>query len=375
MSSSKRLRQNNHGVVLPHDLILDIFGKLPVKSLLRFKCLSKQWFRQITDPRFIDFHLLKQRKKGLGFVTASYRSFRGWYGGPSEYRILDSMVVNRDTDSKTIPHSYRIITVPNEKCDEMLNSCDGILCFHGSSHAWLYNPATNEYRLLPPVFTLDPNPNARWKTIDEMPYKINATDSVYVNGAIYWFNLAEIIIMFDLYTEKFQAIPLLSSCSNELPIQRSMQLGTLRECLCLAERELDSQFLNIWIMEKQQQKITWEKLYCITFLRDYLWQIAGRIAFAEQKDGTLMVCTEDDVCWFKQNIEIPCMSHRFVTPEFNDSLVHSYFSNMNEAKCEPTVFTETLVPLYGRTMSQFKSLPETTAYFESRIYVVKPEAF
>ncbi|KAL4375927.1 hypothetical protein GQ457_02G034840 [Hibiscus cannabinus] len=105
MSSSKRLRRNNHGVVLPHDLILDIFGKLPVKSLLRFKCLSKQWFRQITDPRFIDFHLLKQRKKGLGFVTASYRSFRGWYGGPSEYRILDSMVVNRDTDSKTIPHS------------------------------------------------------------------------------------------------------------------------------------------------------------------------------------------------------------------------------------------------------------------------------
>ncbi|KAK8633768.1 hypothetical protein V6N13_014606 [Hibiscus sabdariffa] len=74
-STSTRLGQKNHGV--PGDLIVDILVKLPVKSLVRFKYLSKQWFRLITNPRFIDLHLSNQRKKGPGFVTA----FRNDYPG------------------------------------------------------------------------------------------------------------------------------------------------------------------------------------------------------------------------------------------------------------------------------------------------------
>ncbi|KAK8508731.1 hypothetical protein V6N13_090706 [Hibiscus sabdariffa] len=381
MSSTRRLRQNDHGV--PHDLIEDILVKLPVKSLVRFKYVSQQWFRLITDPRFIDLHLSNQWKKSLGFVTASSsRSIRCGAGSRC-YIFLGFTVVN--TDTYTIPHSdIWLGSVPKDNHYGMLNSCDGILCFHGRFNIWLHNPATNEYRFLPSgpwcschphlglgfgrdlvtkrykivrlcnpcqsgtgqdhqhhgncvVFTLDPNPNAFWKTIGEVPYKIDASSpSVYVNGAIYWFtdkfyhlNQTEVIIMFDLHNEMFQAIPHPSCCSNKQ--RRNMQLGTLRECLCLAQQKLFSQ-LNIWIMEKQQQNITWEKLYCIE-LSGLL--IGPRFAFAEKKGGTLLVCTGGVVYLFKPNNEISCLWR-------------------GDPYCEPTVFNESLVHVYGRTVTQFK---------------------
>ncbi|KAK8576218.1 hypothetical protein V6N13_090695 [Hibiscus sabdariffa] len=231
MSSSSRLGQKNHGVVVPHDLILDIFVRLPIKSLVRFKYLSKQWFQLLTDPCFSD-----RRKQFPRFVTASSA-----YG------------------------------------NKMLNSCDGLLCLYGPSHVTVINPVTVEYRCLYirdrwcypherlaigrdpvtkrykivrvspdvsktgqvghrdicEVFILDPNWERDWKTIGEVPYRIDALSrSVYVDGAIYWFtdeinhlNKTELIVMFDLHIEQFQAILHPSSCSNKQ--RRSMQLGTL----------------------------------------------------------------------------------------------------------------------------------------------------
>ncbi|KAK8997390.1 hypothetical protein V6N11_020869 [Hibiscus sabdariffa] len=95
------------------------------------------------------------------------------------------------------------------------------------------------------VFTLDSNPKACWKTIGVVPYKISAySHSKYVNGAIYWFtdeirhlNKSEVIIMFDLHSQKFEPIPHPNHCSDER--RSNMQLVTLRECLCLVHQEPD----------------------------------------------------------------------------------------------------------------------------------------
>ncbi|KAF3672360.1 hypothetical protein T459_08727 [Capsicum annuum] len=38
------------------DVMDQIFSKLPLKSLLRFKCLSKSWDSQISSPEFIWLH-------------------------------------------------------------------------------------------------------------------------------------------------------------------------------------------------------------------------------------------------------------------------------------------------------------------------------
>jgi len=41
---------------LPHELIIEILLRLPVKSLIRFKCVSKSWFCLISDPHFANSH-------------------------------------------------------------------------------------------------------------------------------------------------------------------------------------------------------------------------------------------------------------------------------------------------------------------------------
>ena len=42
---------------LPDDIVLDILARLPVKSLLRFRCVRKSWYFRITSPNFISTHL------------------------------------------------------------------------------------------------------------------------------------------------------------------------------------------------------------------------------------------------------------------------------------------------------------------------------
>ncbi|KAK8602884.1 hypothetical protein V6N13_085086 [Hibiscus sabdariffa] len=332
MCGTNRLRGIDHRV--PHDLIVNILEKLPIKSLVRFKCLP-----------------------------------------------MESMVVNRDS---TLSYSHTRMFYHFEDYYDMVNSCDGILCFNGRGDICVYNPATKEYRCLPTglycrkdrrrlgfgrdlvtdrykivklfnpslstaeedvdscaVFTLDPNPKACWKTIGVVPYRISAySHSTYVNGAIYWFtdeirhlNKSEVIIMFDLHTEKFEPIPHPNRCSDER--RSNMQLVTLRECLCLVHQEPDYQ-LSIWMM--QQQKITWEKLYCIQHpdLQNDLRPGGPRFAFAEHKDGTLLVCTRFHVYLYKQNDVIRCVPRKYAEDRYGP--------------CVTTSFTESLVPVYGKTL-------------------------
>ncbi|KAK3016185.1 hypothetical protein RJ639_007025 [Escallonia herrerae] len=42
---------------LPDDIAVNVLLILPVKSLLRFKCVSKSWRSLITDPLFVKQHL------------------------------------------------------------------------------------------------------------------------------------------------------------------------------------------------------------------------------------------------------------------------------------------------------------------------------
>lgn len=45
---------------IPGDVLVDIFCRLPVKTLLRFRCVTKQFLSIIDDPDFIKRHLQYQ---------------------------------------------------------------------------------------------------------------------------------------------------------------------------------------------------------------------------------------------------------------------------------------------------------------------------
>ncbi|KAL5787349.1 hypothetical protein ACOSP7_004298 [Xanthoceras sorbifolium] len=44
-------------VKLPEDMIIEILSILPVKSLIRFRCVSKSWYALVRSSSFISKHL------------------------------------------------------------------------------------------------------------------------------------------------------------------------------------------------------------------------------------------------------------------------------------------------------------------------------
>ncbi|CAK9149571.1 unnamed protein product [Ilex paraguariensis] len=54
---------------LPGDLMLDILSRLPVKSLMRFKCVSKTWCSLPHSAPFITMHLLNQNNNTSNTVV------------------------------------------------------------------------------------------------------------------------------------------------------------------------------------------------------------------------------------------------------------------------------------------------------------------
>nr|XP_023892011.1 F-box/kelch-repeat protein At3g23880-like [Quercus suber] len=144
------LRQTkNH---LPHDIELNILARLPVKSVLRFRCVSKTWYSSIATPNFISNHLIyhKNNNNNLAYLISipptiasplniNIPIFIGGYDHAfiriSEYPIPFAFLV-----------SYALSA----------GSCNGLVCLYHFRNAstnadpiYLWNPSIRKFKRLP----------------------------------------------------------------------------------------------------------------------------------------------------------------------------------------------------------------------------------
>jgi len=122
---------------LPHDLIIYILMTLPVKSLIRFKCVCKFWFSLISDPKFADSHF------ELTSATHTHRILSISSCSPLQIRSIDfeSSRLNNHCDSLfnfSLPPDIRI-----------RGSCRGFIYLQCSSNIYLCNPSTGLYKQIP----------------------------------------------------------------------------------------------------------------------------------------------------------------------------------------------------------------------------------
>ena len=141
-----RRRTNNH---LPDEIVLEILARLPVKSVLRFRCVCKSWCSYITDPNFISTHLNHNHHDH----HHDYVIHRPKSKSISSRSNLQVCTLALDRTFETISE-FRIPFTFQSGYPRLVGSCNGILCFTDcvtskSKDVYLWNPSIRKFKRLP----------------------------------------------------------------------------------------------------------------------------------------------------------------------------------------------------------------------------------
>ncbi|AES80211.2 F-box and associated interaction domain protein [Medicago truncatula] len=144
-------------VVLPDDLIAELLSFLPVKSLVRLKCVSKSWKSLISDPSFVKLHLNRSSTRNPLFTIGTLHiaaipiaaipiddvDDRGLEVGYSVVPYsLNCLIQNPLFTLSVDPYHH----LGDKECSLMIGSCNGLILLAGGDsqlgYFRLWNPAT-----------------------------------------------------------------------------------------------------------------------------------------------------------------------------------------------------------------------------------------
>lgn len=118
---------------IPLDLQINILLGLPLKTLLRFRCVSKLWSSIITSRDFRNMHLNITAPPRLLIVFADF------YGE----KILVASTPNPNAPSHSSSSNKDLIIVKTEG-KKVYNACQGLICIGaGFKDVGICNPSKN----------------------------------------------------------------------------------------------------------------------------------------------------------------------------------------------------------------------------------------
>lgn len=275
---------------LPLPILVDIFSRLPIKTILQIKCVCKTWLSICSDPYFTKMHLAR---------------------APFSIMILTKFCKSIYTNS-LVP--LFTLNQGEEERLSLLSSCNGLICLHEFSYKQdvisVWNPilgdhlvlpqlkrknvatsirgfgfsqSTNQYKVIQilshkdqavissgelqvEVHTIGTN---TWRNIGDLPYVLDQPYyGAFLNGALHWYahshdNRRAFMCSFDLGNEQFQQFPGpptrgYDKCRPTNSISVGVSVGFLYLCDGFLEPNLD-----IWIMKKYGVKESWTKEFVI----------------------------------------------------------------------------------------------------------------
>ncbi|XP_042497489.1 F-box protein At3g07870-like [Macadamia integrifolia] len=140
--------------LLPSEIEENILSRLPMKSLMRFRCVCKDWCSLVTKHHFIkmQFNHSTQIQESSKIIFA--------YKGKVYYVDVEDCVNQCIGTSQRIT-MRRELVLPFRNHDDMKReldlpyclkvsgSCNGLLCLSCLDYLRLLNPVTKEYKRLP----------------------------------------------------------------------------------------------------------------------------------------------------------------------------------------------------------------------------------
>ncbi|VFQ87249.1 unnamed protein product [Cuscuta campestris] len=295
---------------LPPEIAIDILSRLPIRSIVNCKRVSKPWRDLIESREFINFH---RSNSAAALVSLAE-------GGSS----MQCKLSESDLDGHGFSYNPVIeFDLPFRGCVMLCGSANGLICLGDPSgmrsDLYLCNPVTREYvKLDSPchdysfydydpcvVFgfgaskigehkvvrithdrSYEPLPavgkcecqvytlgTGSWRSIEAEGAQLYFNDripGVFVNGNLHWFAWnslgSPLVSCFDLETETFSPFSLPSHVDH---VGRNMNLFASRNCLGLCDCNTE---IVIWLMKEYGTESSWAKEFVISInLDSYLY--------------------------------------------------------------------------------------------------------
>lgn len=143
---------------LPEDMVEEILLRQPVKSLLRFSCVSKAWHALIISPKFTKI-LQSQNRMYMVVLTndciPQIFDYEALLYRPRNNNKDDDDVVYDEYSDFRVDVGFPLRGANNEDFYTKLSSCNGLVCVEffnwkrKMTEVLLWNPSTRSYREIP----------------------------------------------------------------------------------------------------------------------------------------------------------------------------------------------------------------------------------
>ncbi|KAF8101211.1 hypothetical protein N665_0208s0006 [Sinapis alba] len=280
-------------IYIVSDLLEEIFVRLPSKSILKFRTVSKQWRSILESRSFLERHMNTQKH---------WKILAAYNGDLTRRFVEDEEIVylHRDDDDEGAAGRPSM-------------TCDGLVCFPEPDWIVVVNPFTGQLLRFPSrlddrvtSMTLDTDSSrgagmalfpgykamgfgrdkvtglykvvrmsfypveeedecelldvatGEWRVLSPPPYQVEvARKSVCVNGSIYWLTIQQDyqILALNLHTQEFHDM----SVPDTRVTWSKIQILNLDDHLAIAKTK--GWKLKIWSMDKEEG---WSKTYSIT---------------------------------------------------------------------------------------------------------------
>ncbi|ESQ28785.1 hypothetical protein EUTSA_v10019649mg, partial [Eutrema salsugineum] len=309
---------------IPEELLIEILTRLPVKSLMRYKCVSKLWLSLITSRYFTDL-FLKSSSHGRRFfaylVDQETRIKYALLASSSDHDHSDTTVSVIDQDlamSKiegrfvsvarglacfTSQKSVRISNLHTRQVVELPELISATIVNNNMSNYFGHDPVNDEYKVLSVVWDF---------SNEEGVLRSEHQVLITINGVLYYIASLDadrcVVMCFDLCSEEFNLIEL----PNEIPYWwyysfKGFIIYKGKLALFTHSSNLSYSISEVWVLEDAKKSQWFEKK---TFVLP--------VSLANQR---ICVTSGSNTVWFRKVDVKPNQATRFFIydPERNDS--------------------------------------------------------
>uniref|UniRef100_A0A803LMX1 F-box domain-containing protein n=1 Tax=Chenopodium quinoa TaxID=63459 RepID=A0A803LMX1_CHEQI len=333
------MRSINNNTLPNHLILEEILPRLPVKSLLRFKSVSKLWLFTISSPEFAKSHLQFSSSHPKFIVLAGRNR-----ATEDEFYLLDYDDNNnykiRYLDELQFENWYNQV-----EFFYIVGSCNGLVCLYvqevGDRDAFVIgNPATRRHRK---IMVPEGVKQGIWSRSRCLFYHESSTDDYKILG-LFVSRFYVHIHVYSMNAGNWERIGKLDK-NMELPSMdwldkyewqekiinlKRIRLMELKGCLSLLCTTPEFAKDDVWMLKHSSDGDSWQKMFTIN--------LTGVIYYCFSESGKCLLHTKKELKVFDPSRETPQMALGGIAFDNGDHIVHSkgagfgYVSSIDDYK-------------------------------------------